>query len=141
MKYGIKYCIIESSFGDLIKKIREFKRDFQQDEIISEIMTFIRASIDKKPNYRKIEYELNELKIQNLIINFTTIDEIIENIDKNMIHDEEISNFKNNFYNYFGVKNMERELIKLDITWIIYKDSTEKQNEELYNFVQNWFIL
>ena len=60
MKYGIKYCIIESSFGDLIKKIREFKRDFQQDEIISEIMTFIRASIDKKPNYRKIEYELNE---------------------------------------------------------------------------------
>ena len=141
MKYGIKYCILESNFGDLLRKIREFKREFQQDEIILEIMTFIKASMDKKPNYRKIEYDLNELKIQNLIMNFTTINEMIENIDKNMIHDEEISNFKNHFYNYFGVKNMERELIKLDITWIIYKDSTEKQNEELYNFVQNWFIL
>jgi hypothetical protein len=66
---------------------------------------------------------------------------MIENIDKNMIRDEEISNFKNKFYNYVGVKNMERELIKLDITWIIYKDSPKKQNEELYNFIQKWFIL
>jgi len=141
MKYGIKYCIIESNFGDILKKIREFKSEFQQDEIILEIMTFIRASINKKPNYRKIEYELNELKIQNNIMNFTTINEFIQDIDKNMIRDEEISNFKNQFYNYIGVKNMEKELIKLDIDWIIYKDSPKKQNEELYNFVQNWFIL
>jgi hypothetical protein len=141
MKYGIKYCILESNFGDLIRKISEFKQEFQQDKIILEIMTFIRASIDKKPNYRKIEYDLNELKIQNYIMNFTTINEIIKEIDKNMIRDEEISNFKNQFYNFIGVKNMEKELIKLDITWIIYKDSPKKQNEELYNFIQKWFIL
>jgi hypothetical protein len=141
MKYGIKYCILESNFGDLIRKIQEFKQEFQQDEIISEIMTFIRASIDKKTNYRKIEYDLNELKIQNYIMNFTTINDMINEIDKNKIHDEEISNFKNHFYNYVGIKNMEKELMKLDITWIIYKESTKKQNEELYNFVQKWFIL
>lgn len=141
MKYGIKYCILESNFGDLIRKIQEFKQEFQQDEIISEIMTFIRASMDKKTNYRKIEYDLNELKIQNYIMNFTTINDMINEIDKNKIHDEEISNFKNHFYNYVGVKNMEKELMKLDITWIIYKESTKKQNEELYNFVQKWFIL
>jgi hypothetical protein len=141
MKYGIKYCIIESNLGDLIRKIREFKREFQQDEIISEIMTFIKESIDKKPNYRKIEYDLNELKIQNYIMNFTTINDMIKEIDKNMIRDEEISNFKNQFYNFIGVKNMEKELIKLDVNWIIYKDSPNKQNEELYKFVQKWFIL
>jgi hypothetical protein len=141
MKYGIKFCILESNFGDLIRKIREFKQEFQQDEIIFEIMTFIRSSIDKKPNYRKIEYDLNELKIQNYIMNFTTINEMITEIDKNMIKDEEISNFKNKFYNFIGVKNMEKELMKLDITWIIYKESQKKQNEELYNFVQKWFIL
>jgi hypothetical protein len=141
MKYGIKYCILESSFGDLLKKIREFKREFQQDEIISEIMIFIRESMDKKPNYKKIEYDLNELKIQNYIMNFKSIDEMIENIDKNMIKDEEISNFKNQFYNYVGVKNMEKELMKLDISWIIYKESPKKQNNELYNFVEKWFIL
>jgi hypothetical protein len=141
MKYGIKYCILESSFGDLIKKIREFKYDFQQDEIITEIMIFIRESMSKKPNYKKIEYDLNELKIQNLIMNFTTIDEIIENIDKNMINDEDISNFKNQFYNFISTKNMEKELIRLDINWMIYKESPKKQNEELYNFVQKWFIL
>jgi hypothetical protein len=141
MKYGIKFCILESNFGDLLRKIREFKREFQQDEIISEIMTFIRASMDKQPNYRKIEYDLNELKIQNLIMNFTTIHEMIENIDKNMIKDEDVSNFKNQFYNYVGVKNMESELMKLDISWIIYKQSDNRPNEELYNFVQKWFIL
>ena len=141
MKYGIKYCILESNFGDLLRKIREFKREFQQDEIISEIMTFIRASMDKQPNYRKIEYDLNELKIQNLIMNFTTINEIIKDIDKNMIQDEEISNFKNQFYNYVGVKNMEKELLKLDINWIIYKQADNRPNEELFNFIQMWFIL
>jgi hypothetical protein len=141
MKYGIKYCILESNFGDLMCKIREFKSEFQQDEIISEIMTFIRASMDKQTNYRKIEYDLNELKIQNLVMNFTTIDEIIENIDKNMIRDEDVSNFKNQFYNYVSVKNMERELIKLDINWIVYKQKDSRPNEELYNFVQKWFIL
>ena len=141
MKYGIKYCILESNFGDLFRKISEFKREFQQDEMISEIMTFIRASMDKQPNYRKIEYDINELKIQNFIMNFTTINEIIKDIDKNMIQDEEISNFKNQFYNYVGVKNMEHELIKLDINWIIYKQADNKQNEELFNFIQKWFIL
>jgi len=141
MKYGIKFCILESNFGDLMRKIREFKREFQQDEIICEIMTFIKASMDKQPNYRKIEYDLNELKIQNLVMNFTTIDEMIENIDKNMIKDEDVSNFKNQFYNYVGVKNMEQELMKLDISWIFYKQSDNKPNEELYNFVQKWFIL
>ena len=141
MKYGIKYCILESNFGDLFRKISEFKREFQQDEMISEIMTFIRASMDKQPNYRKIEYDLNELKIQNFIMNFTTINEIIKDIDKNMIQDEEISNFKNQFYNYVGVKNMEHELIKLDINWIIYKQADNKQNEELFNFIKKWFIL
>ena len=140
MKYGIKYCIIESNFGDLIRKIHEFKQEFQQDEIILEIMTFIRASIDKKINYCKIENDINELKIQNYIMNFTTINEMIENIDKNMIRDEDISNFKNQFYNFIGVKNMEKELIKLDISWIIYKDTPKKQNKELYDFVQKWFI-
>lgn len=141
MKYGIKYCILESNFGDLFRKISEFKREFQQDEMISEIMTFIRASMDKQPNYRKIEYDINELKIQNFIMNFTTINEIIKDIDKNMIQDEEISNFKNQFYNYVGVKNIEKELLKLDINWIIYKQADNKQNEELFNFIQKWFIL
>lgn len=97
--------------------------------------------MDKKPNYRKIEYDLNELKIQNLIMNFTTINEMIKNIDRDMIHDEDISNFKNQFYNYVGVKNMEKELMKMDINWMIYKQSGSRPNEELYNFVQKWFIL
>ena len=141
MKYGIKYCILESNFGDFLRKIREFKYDFQQDEIISEIMTFIQASMNKKPNYKKIEYDLNELKIQNFIMNFTTIKEMIYDIDKNMVKDEEISNFKNKFYNYIGVKNMEKELLKLDLNWSIYKKADNKQNEELYNFVNKWFIL
>lgn len=141
MKYGIKYCILESNFGDFLHKIKEFKYEFQQDEIISEIMTFIRASMDKKLNYKKIEYDINELKIQNLIMNFTTINEMIENINKNMIKDEEISNFKNQFYNYIGVKNMEAELLKLDLYWAIYKKEKNKQNKELYNLLQNWFIL
>lgn len=141
MKYGIKYCILESNFGDLFRKISEFKREFQQDEMISEIMTFIRASMDKQPNYRKIEYDINELKIQNFIMNFTTINEIIKDIDNNMIQDEEISNFKNQFYNYVGVKNIEKELLKLDINWIIYKQADSRPNEELFNFIQKWFIL
>ena len=141
MKYGIKYCILESNFGDFLRKIREFKYEFQQDEIISEIMTFIQASMNKKPNYKKIEYDLNELKIQNFIMNFTTIKEMIYDIDKNMVKDEEISNFKNKFYNYIGVKNMEKELLKLDLNWSIYKKADNKQNEELYNFVNKWFIL
>jgi hypothetical protein len=74
-------------------------------------------------------------------MNFTTIKYMIEDIDKNMIQDEEISNFKNQFYNYVGVKNMEKELLKLDINWMIYKEADGKQNEELFNFIQKWFIL
>jgi hypothetical protein len=74
-------------------------------------------------------------------MNFTTINEMIENINKNMIKDEEISNFKNQFYNYIGVKNMEAELLKLDLYWTIYKKEKNKQNKELYNLLQNWFIL
>ena len=46
-----------------------------------------------------------------------------------MIHDEDISNFKNQYYNYVGVKNMEKELMKMDINWMIYKQSNNRPNE------------
>ena len=96
--------------------------------------------MDKKPNYGKIEYDINELKIQNLIMNFTTINEMIENIDKNMIHDEDISNFKNQFYNYIGVKNMENELIKLDINWIVYKQKDSRPKEHVWTWESSALI-
>ena len=67
--------------------------------------------------------------------------EMIYDIEKNMVKDEDISNFKNQFYNYIGVKNMEKELLKLDLNWCIYKKEDNKQNEELYNFVNKWFTL
>lgn len=141
MKYGIKYCIMNNDFGDLTIKIKEFMQEFQQEEIISEILTFIRTSMEKKTNYRKIEYELKSLKLQNYIVNFTTINEILKDIDKDMIQDEDISNFKNQYYNYTGTKNMEKEIIKLEINWMKYKESKYKKNEELFVFVQEWYNL
>lgn len=141
MKYGIKYCIMNNDFGDLTIKIKEFKQEFQQEEIISEILTFIRASMEKKTNYRKIEYEIKSLKLQNYIINFTTIKDILKDIDKDMIQDEEISNFKNQYYNYTGTKNMEKEILKLEENWIEYKGSKNKKNSELFVFVQEWYDL
>lgn len=141
MKYGIKYCIMNNDFGDLTIKITEFKQEFQQEEIISEILTFIRASMEKKTNYRKIEYEIKSLKLQNYIMNFTTLNDILKEIDKDMIQDEEISNFKNQFNNYIGTRNMEKEIIKLEINWIKYKESKNKKNEELFIFVQEWYDL
>jgi hypothetical protein len=141
MKYGIKYCIMNNDFGDLTIKIKEFKQEFQQEEIISEILTFIRASMEKKTNYRKIEYEIKSLKLQNYITNFTTIKDILKDIDKEMIQDEDISNFKNQYYNYAGTKNIEKEIIKLEANWIKYKESKNKKNNELFVFVQEWYDL
>jgi len=141
MKYGIKYCIMNNDFGDLTIKIKEFKQEFQQEEIISEILTFIRASMKKKINFRKIEYEIKSLKLQNYITNFTTIKDILKDIDKDMIQDEDISNFKNQYYNYAGTKNIEKEIIKLETNWIKYKESKNKKNNELFVFVQEWYDL
>jgi hypothetical protein len=58
-----------------------------------------------------------------------------------MIQDEEISNFKNQYYNYTGTKNMEKEILKLEENWIEYKGSKNKKNSELFVFVQEWYDL
>jgi hypothetical protein len=141
MKYGIKYCIMNNDFGDLTLKIKEFKQEFQQEEIISEILTFIRASMEKKTNYRKIEYETKSLKLQNYINNFTTINDILKDIEKDMIQDEDVSNFKNQYYNYTGTKNIEKEIIKLEANWIKYKESKNRKDNELFIFFHEWYNL
>jgi hypothetical protein len=36
---------------------------------------------------------------------------------------------------------MEKEIIKLEINWMKYKESKYKKNEELFVFVQEWYNL
>jgi len=136
LSFGIKYCLInESNYDKIIRRVKEYKNDFDKNELISELIKFIRNTIDEK----KIELIKNDNspnKITELFNSFENIKIILKNLDNHGIDDNDLYDFIQSNYD---LKNesirikLDEELKLLDILW----EKTSKKSE-LYLLLKNW---
>jgi hypothetical protein len=147
----------ETKFGNIQKKMKEFKKDFEKSELISEILNFIKKTIDNPLLIKKNDYNETSLtkvetkqiffksRLQTLINDFYTITRTVEEIDNSLVLDEnDISNYLNSNEKIYikdeCKKKLEKEIIKLELQWNKYTKNPNK-NKELYLLLKNWYDL
>jgi len=134
---GIKYCIVyEYDYDKIIKKVKEYKNDFEKNDLINELIKFIKNTIDDK----KIELIKNDNspnKITQLFNNFDSIKFLLDELDNYNIEENEIYEFLQSKCeldnNEFLRIKLENDLAILHILW-------EKNNKksELCQILKNF---
>ena len=150
--YGIKYCLLnERDYNKIFKKMKEFRNEQDKNNLIDEILKFIKNSINEKSSTNEnsnelalIKYEetkTKSLKIDSIIFEFQTIKEIIDKLDNSYIFDEnDIHNYLNN-NNNFTINYIEELLNDLEKIQILWDNYNGKSGDELYKMLNVWFKL
>lgn len=141
---SIKYCLIhELDYSSIIKKIIEFRKEFDKTELITEILKFIKSSIDDKStksessisNLQLVKIDnTNKTKLQSILLRFTSLKELLLQIENNLGELESFENYDGFRMNQKKLR-LEKELSKLEESW----SKNPVKNQELYNLLKNWF--
>lgn len=134
LSIGIKYCIINESNEKIIKKIKEYKNDFDKNELINELIKFIKNTVDDK-KIELIKNDTSEERISKLFNSFKNIKYILNYFDDNGIEEDEIYELLQSDFeiNEEVLNKLKDEIKNLDISW-------EKNNKksEIYMLIKNW---
>ena len=156
---SLKYNLINFKDYELItKKIKNFKKYFEKNELISEVIDFIKKSMGidtiKTPllNYNKNDdtildefSDTDQESIEKLLKNFKNLDNFIKEIDNNIFIED------NDIYSYIQFNILEldlgdekvKESLNKDITrlnkkWDAYlKKGNKNKNHKLYLFFKD----
>jgi len=141
---SIKYCLThELDYSLIIKKIIEFRKEFDKTELITEILKFIKSSIDDKSTKSKSSISnlqivkidnTNKTKLQSILLRFTSLKELLLQIENNLGELESFENYDGFRMNQKKLR-LEIELSKLEESW----SKNPVKNQELYNLLKNWF--
>lgn len=141
---SIKYCLThELDYSSIIKKIIEFRKEFDKTELITEILKFIKSSIDDKStksessisNLQLVKIDnTNKTKLQSILLRFTSLKELLLQIENNLGELESFENYDGFRMNQKKLR-LEKELSKLEESW----SKNPVKNQELYNLLKNWF--
>jgi len=166
--FGIKYNLVYLTNYELIKnKINDFKKDFTKQDVISEILNFIKnsnifkqsiTSINNIDDIIDLNKEmkkplLNKTKMNSIILEFQSIKKILDKIEKDKYIDEEdfseyftINRSKTKFelsniiYNE-NFARIEVEKNKLTKEWLIFVKNKDSLNYPIYQLLKKWFNL
>ena len=158
---SLKYNLLNLKDYELITtKIKNFKKYFEKNELISEVIDFIKKSMGidtiKTPllNYNKNDdtildefSEADQDTIEKLLKNFKNLDTFIKDIDNNIFIED------NDIYSYiqFNVLDLEvcdenikeslnKDIAKLNKRWDMYlKRGNKNKNYKLYLFFKEIF--
>jgi hypothetical protein len=166
--FGLKYNLVYLTNYELIKnKINDFKKDFSKQDVISEILNFIKnsnifkqsiTSINNIDDIIDLNKEikkplLNKTKMNSIILEFQSIKKILDKIEKDKYIDEEdfseyfiLARSKTKFElsNIIYNENFARiEVEKNTLTkeWLIFVKNKDSLNYPIYQLLKKWFNL
>ena len=158
---AIKYNLINSTqFSNIKKNIDEFKKHYSKNDILSEILNFIKGTIsvkepisfsellDEETGKGKSKYA-QSIKIANMVTSFRTIKEMLRKIEEStLVNDEDIANYiisdTVDDKKYTSTKNeakIDKELKNIEKDWRIFLKNKKHENYPLYIFVKKWIKL
>jgi len=149
-KLSLKYCLIhETNYTNIIKKINEFRKDYDKIDLINDLLQFIRNSIEQRSKENELALidpkttkNVNiRTKLLNLAHKFNTLEELVRDVDE--IEDEI------DFYDCLNANTLvklslrklrlEREVVKVELEWESFLG--RKGGKELYDVLKGWFQL
>ena len=138
--FSIKYCIMyENDFSKVIRKMYSFKREFDNEEIIVEILKFIKSTEVVQEKSTKLVGKFvaeHKTRLKVILNKFGSIKGMMDQYDQSLINDSDV----------FGciedslVIQTKKEKVSLDIVMIEEEwRMFDKNGNILYSILREWY--
>lgn len=138
--FSIKYCIIyENDFSKVIRKMYSFKREFDNEEIIVEILKFIKSTEVVQEKSTKLVGKFvaeHKTRLKVILNKFGSIKGMMDQYDQSLINDSDVfSCIEDSLVIQTKKEKVSREIVMIEEEWRMF----DKKGNILYSILREWY--
>lgn len=138
--FSIKYCIMyENDFSKVIRKMYSFKREFDNEEIIVEILKFIKSTEVVQEKSTKLVGKFvaeHKTRLKGILNKFGSIKVMMDQYDQSLITDSDVfACIEDNLVIQTKKDKVSREIVMIEEEWRMF----DKKENILYSILREWY--
>ena len=138
--FSIKYCIMyENDFSKVIRKMYSFKREFDNEEIIVEILKFIKSTEVVQEKSTKLVGKFvaeHKTRLKGILNKFGSIKGMMDQYDQSLINDSDVFTcIEDNLVIQTKKDKVSREIVMIEEEWRMF----DKKENILYSILREWY--
>lgn len=138
--FSIKYCIMyENDFSKVIRKMYSFKREFDNEEIIVEILKFIKSTEVVQEKSTKLVGKFvaeHKTRLKTILNKFGSIKGMMDQYDQSLINDSDVfACIEDNLLIQTKKEKVNREIVMIEEEWRMF----DKNGNILYSILREWY--
>ena len=138
--FSIKYCIMyENDFSKVIRKMYSFKREFDNEEIIVEILKFIKSTEVVQEKSTKLVGKFvaeHKTRLKAILNKFGSIKGMMDQYDQSLINDSDVfACIEDNLVIQTKKDKVSREIVMIEEEWRMF----DKNGNILYSILREWY--
>jgi len=138
--FSIKYCIMyENDFSKVIRKMYSFKREFDNEEIIVEILKFIKSTEVVQEKSTKLVGKFvaeHKTRLKAILNKFGSIKGMMDQYDQSLINDSDVfSCIEDSLVIQTKKEKVSREIVMIEEEWRMF----DKKENILYSILREWY--
>lgn len=138
--FSIKYCIMyENDFSKVIRKMYSFKREFDNEEIIVEILKFIKSTEVVQEKSTKLVGKFvaeHKTRLKVILNKFGSIKGMMDQYDQSLINDSDVfACIEDNLVIQTKKDKVSREIVMIEEEWRMF----DKNENILYSILREWY--
>ena len=138
--FSIKYCIMyENDFSKVIRKMYSFKREFDNEEIIVEILKFIKSTEVVQEKSTKLVGKFvaeHKTRLKVILNKFGSIKGMMDQYDQSLINDSDVfSCIEDSLVIQTKKEKVSREIVMIEEEWRMF----DKKGNILYSILREWY--
>lgn len=138
--FSIKYCIMyENDFSKVIRKMYSFKREFDNEEIIVEILKFIKSTEVVQEKSTKLVGKFvaeHKTRLKAILNKFGSIKGMMDQYDQSLITDSDVfACIEDSLVIQTKKEKVDREIVMIEEEWRMF----DKKENILYSILREWY--
>ena len=138
--FSIKYCIMyENDFSKVIRKMYSFKREFDNEEIIVEILKFIKSTEVVQEKSTKLVGKFvaeHKTRLKVILNKFGSIKGMMDQYDQSLINDSDVFGcIEDSLVIQTKKDKVSREIVMIEEEWRMF----DKNGNILYSILREWY--
>ena len=138
--FSIKYCIMyENDFSKVIRKMYSFKREFDNEEIIVEILKFIKSTEIVQEKSTKLVGKFvaeHKTRLKVILNKFGSIKGMMDQYDQSLINDSDVFGcIEDSLVIQTKKDKVSQEIVMIEEEWRMF----DKNGNILYSILREWY--
>jgi hypothetical protein len=138
--FSIKYCIMyENDFSKVIRKMYSFKREFDNEEIIVEILKFIKSTEIVQEKSTKLVGKFvaeHKTRLKVILNKFGSIKGMMDQYDQSLINDSDVFGcIEDSLVIQTKKDKVSLEIVMIEEEWRMF----DKNGNILYSILREWY--